>query len=65
MSNKIVEVIFKRSLSDILGGLPRVATFKDMDRYTVKSDGTLSVWWDGVQYIYPSHRIKRLKIKGN
>lgn len=62
MSQQIVEVIFKRSLSDILGGCPRVVTFGNMKRFTVRSDGTLVVEWNNARYIYPSHHIKRLKI---
>lgn len=62
MAKPIVEVIFKRSLSDILGGCPRVATFGNMKNYTIKQDGTLVVEWDGAKYIYPAHRIKRLKV---
>lgn len=58
----VVHVIFKRTLGDIIGGCPRKATFKDMDHFVVKQDGALVVEWGRDKYIYPAHKIARIKL---
>ncbi|AIT13690.1 hypothetical protein BJD52_gp15 [Salmonella phage BP12B] len=60
--NTKIEVIFKRSLSDILGGTPRVAEFEGMLHYGITKEGALYIGWRNRRYVYPAHRIKRIKI---
>ena len=67
-----IEVIFKRSLADVLRNLfvpkakrfPRVATFRDVhvDDYHITEESSLRVDFGDVSYIYPSHYIGRIKV---
>lgn len=67
MSYKI-EVIFKRSVVDVVSNLfrrkakryPRVAKF-DAKSFVVGAGG-LCVNFGGVSYIYPMHKIARIKV---
>lgn len=63
-----VEVIFKRTLSDVVRNLfvpkakrfPRVVTFEGTTSYTLE-DGFLSVSWGSTYYTYPLHKVARIK----
>lgn len=63
-----IEVIFKRSWVQVIRNLfvpkakryPRVATFKGFTDYNV-SEHQLYVRWGGARYIYPMHKIERIK----
>lgn len=63
-----VEVIFKRTLSDVVRNLfvskakrlPRVATFKGATNHCIE-DGFLSVSWGTTYYTYPLHKVERIK----
>lgn len=63
-----VEVIFKRSLADVVRNLfvskakrfPRVATFKGTTSCAIVA-GFLSVSWGNTYYTYPLHKIARIK----
>lgn len=63
-----VEVIFKRTLSDLVRNLfvakskrlPRVATFKGNSSHVIE-DGFLSVSWGNTYYTYPLHKVERIK----
>lgn len=67
---KSIEVIFKRSWSDVIRNVfvskakrfPRVATFTGFSYYCVHSDKSLTVEFNNVTYCYPSHKIGRIKI---
>lgn len=69
MSVKSIEVIFKRSLFDMVRNLfvpkskrfPRVATFSGFDDFEIESDGFLSVHFGKSCYLYPAHKIARIK----
>lgn len=63
-----VEVIFKRTLSDVVRNLfvpkskrfPRVVTFKGVTSHTI-TDGLLEVSWGNTYYAYPLHKVARIK----
>lgn len=69
MSVKSIEVIFKRSLFDMVRNLlvpkskrfPRVATFTGFDDFEIESDGGLSIRFGKRYYLYPAHMIARIK----
>lgn len=69
MSVKSIEVIFKLSLFDMVRNLfvpkakqtPRVATFTSFDDFEIESDGFLSVRFGKSCYLYPAHKIARIK----
>lgn len=69
MSVKSIEVIFKRSLFEMVRNLfvpkakrfPRVATFSGFDGFEIESEGFLSVRFGKSCYLYPAHKIARIK----
>lgn len=69
MALKSVEIIFKRSLADVLRNLfvpkakrfPRVATFTNMDSYDLMENGDVTLVWGSTYYTYPRRGIRRIK----
>lgn len=67
---KSVEVIFKRSLADVVRNLfvpkakrfPRVATFTGFSGFYLYDDQSIHLEFGNVSYNYPSHKIGRIKI---
>lgn len=63
-----IEVIFKHTLFDKVRNLfvskrkqfPRVALFEGYDTYSTAT-GDLSVRWGRNRYVYPMHKIERMK----
>lgn len=56
-----IVVHFRRTLLDILRGVPKVATFKGFDA-AVHSPLGLTVRWANSQYFYPATSLSRVKL---
>lgn len=67
---KTIEVIFKRSLADVVRNLfvpkakrfPRVVTFTGFSYHWIASDKSLHVEFTNAAYCYPAHKVARIKV---